>query len=140
MFCDFWFFKIFSSFVFLCKMKVPYNKRHFEFWHEGAVVKPPQREYCCFLTLVQCNINAPKMSITDNLLLTKSNICSIMDLGGRTKEGVGEVEEKFSDLINEECVAGYKKDIIDLVNEIDNVSILKFVFNMIFSIKKKWGV
>ena len=80
------------------------------------------------------------MSITDNLLLTKSNICSIMDLGGRTKEGVGEVEEKFSDLINEECVAGYKKDIIDLVNEIDNVSILKFVFNMIFSIKKKWGV
>ena len=29
---------------------------------------------------------------------------------------------------------------IDLVNEIDNVSILKFVFNMIVSIKKKWGV
>ena len=50
------------------------------------------------------------------------------------------MEEKFSDLINEECIAGYKKDIIDLVNEIDNVSILKFVFNMIFSIKKKWGV
>ena len=95
MFCDFWFFKIFSSFVFLCKMKVPYNKRHFEFWHEEAVVKPPQREYCCFLTLVQCNINAPKMSITDNLLLTKSNVCSIMVLGGRTKEGVGEVEEKI---------------------------------------------
>ena len=88
MFCDFWFFKIFSSFVFLCKMKVPYNKRHFEFWHEGAVAKPPQRECCCFLTLVQCNINAPKMSITDNLLLTKSNMCSIMVLGGRTKEGV----------------------------------------------------
>lgn len=95
MFCDFWFFKIFSSFVILCKMKVPYNKRHFEFWHEGAVVKPPQREYFCFLTLVQCNINAPKMSITDNLLLTKSNVCSIMVLGGRTKEGVGEVEEKI---------------------------------------------
>ena len=140
MFFDFWFFKIFSSFGLLCKMKVPYNKRHFEFWHEGAVVKPPQREYFRFLTLVQCNIDAPKMSITDILLLTKSNICSIMDLGGRTKEGVGEVEEKFSDLINEECVAGYKKDIIDLVNEIDNVSILKFVFNMIVSIKKKWGV
>jgi hypothetical protein len=63
-----------------------------------------------------------------------------MVLGGRTKEEVGEVEEKFSDLTNDECVAGYKKDIIDLVNEIDNVSILKFVFNMIVSIKKKWGV
>lgn len=50
------------------------------------------------------------------------------------------MEEKFSDLTNDECVAGYKKDIFDLVNEIDNVSILKFVFNMIVSIKKKWGV
>ena len=63
-----------------------------------------------------------------------------MVLGGRTKEEVGEVEEKFSDLTNSECVAGYKKDIIDLVNGIDNVSILKFVLNMIVSIKKKWGV
>jgi hypothetical protein len=70
-------------------MKVPYNKRHFEFWHEGAVVKPPQREYCCFLALVQCNINAPKMSITDNLLLTKSNICSIMVLRWMNKRRGG---------------------------------------------------
>ena len=50
------------------------------------------------------------------------------------------MEEKFSDLTNSECVVGYKKDIIDLVNGIDNVSILKFVLNMIVSIKKKWGV
>ena len=50
------------------------------------------------------------------------------------------MEEKIGDLTNGEFVAGYKKDIIDLVNEIDNVSILKFVFNMIVSIKKKWGV
>lgn len=47
---------------------------------------------------MQCNINAPKMSITDILLLTKSNICSIMILGGRTKEGVGEVKEKIERL------------------------------------------
>ena len=50
------------------------------------------------------------------------------------------LKENFEDLTDVECIAAYKKDIIELVNGINNACILKFVFNTIVSIKKKWGV
>ena len=56
------------------------------------------------------------------------------------EEGVSSLKKEFNSISNVECVAEYKKDIVDMINEIDNVCILKFVFNMIVSIKKKWGV
>ena len=56
------------------------------------------------------------------------------------EEGVSSLKKEFNSLSDVECVAEYKKEIIDMVNGIDNVCILKFVFNMIVSIKKKWGV
>lgn len=34
----------------------------------------------------------------------------------------------------------YKKKIIELVENIDNVSVLKFLYEFICSFKKKWGV
>lgn len=34
----------------------------------------------------------------------------------------------------------YKKKIIELVNSIDNKEFIQFLYNLIISLKKKWGV
>lgn len=35
---------------------------------------------------------------------------------------------------------GYKKKIVEIINETDNMKYLEFLYKLLLSFKKKWGV
>lgn len=37
----------------------------------------------------------------------------------------------------EEC---YRKQIIEIIEEIDNLNLLEFIYNLLVSFEKKWGI
>ena len=50
---------------------------------------------------------------------------------------MAEQKERVYDMENKE---DYKKKIIDMVNKIENVRYLKFIYGLLISFKKKWGI
>ena len=50
---------------------------------------------------------------------------------------MAEQKERVYDMGNKE---DYKKKIIEMVNKIENVRYLKFIYGLLISFKKKWGI
>ena len=50
---------------------------------------------------------------------------------------MAEQKERVYDMGNKE---DYKEKIIEMVNKIENVRYLKFIYGLLISFKKKWGI